>query len=166
MNAEHSVAPSIASQLPRLLHAPSPQQGSASPTSSGPEPAHLQEVPTISIVDDDPSVRVAMDSLVRSLGYAARTFACAAEFLQSPHVASTACVIADVAMPGMTGIEMQDALIEEGYRLPIIFITAFPKEPMRKRALDAGAVCFLSKPFAARSMIDCLDAALEGRAAP
>src|SRR5262249_36155314 len=120
--------------------------------------------PTISIVDDDPSVRVATESLVRSLGFAACTFASAAEFLQSPDLSATACVIADVAMPGMTGIEMQDALIDRGYRLPVVFITAFPEERARQRALDAGAVCFLSKPFAAHSMIDCLDAALRRRA--
>jgi FixJ family two-component response regulator len=124
----------------------------------------LREVPTISIVDDDASVRAATESLVRSLGYAARTFASAAEFLQSPDVASTACVIADVAMPGMSGIEMQDVLLQQGHRLSIIFMTAFPDEGTRTRALNAGAICFLSKPFAARSMIRCLAAALQGRA--
>jgi len=99
---------------------------------------------------------------VRSLGFTARTFASAAEFLRSPYVEATGCVIADVAMPDMSGVEMQDALIERGSRLPIIFITAFPEERTRTRALNAGAVCFLSKPFDARSMIDCLDKALDG----
>lgn len=126
----------------------------------------MQEIPTISIVDDDASVRVATESLVRSLGYVACTFASAAEFLRSPHLGTTACVIADVAMPGMTGIEMQEVLITQGRRVPIIFITAFPEERMRKRALEAGAVCFLSKPFDARSMIECLGAALDEKAEP
>jgi FixJ family two-component response regulator len=122
----------------------------------------VREAPTISIVDDDASVRAATESLVRSLGFTARTFASAAEFLCSPYLEATACVIADVAMPDMSGVEMQDALIERGSRLPVIFITAFPEERTRKRALDAGAVGFLSKPFDACTMIDCLDKALGG----
>jgi FixJ family two-component response regulator len=124
----------------------------------------VQEVPIISIIDDDDSVRVATKSLVRSLGFGAHTFASAAEFLQSPYLDDTACVITDVAMPGMSGIDMQDALIERGYRMPVIFITAFPEQRARERALNAGAIGFLSKPFDGRAMIECLRTALERNA--
>jgi FixJ family two-component response regulator len=124
----------------------------------------VREAPIIAIVDDDPSVRTATASLVRSLGLAARTFASATEFLQSPDVDATACVIADVAMPGMSGIEMQDLLIRQGSCPPIIFMTAFPEERAREKALNAGAVDFLGKPFDARKMIECLGKALDGRA--
>jgi FixJ family two-component response regulator len=115
----------------------------------------------ISIIDDDPSVRVATNRLVRSLGYAAHTFASADGFLQSPHVNDTACVIADVQMPGMSGIELQSHLIAQGCSVPIIFITAFPEESIRARALKAGAVCFLSKPFDGTILIECIDTALK-----
>jgi FixJ family two-component response regulator len=114
-----------------------------------------------SIIDDDPSVRVATNRLVRSLGYAAHTFASADGFLQSPHVNDTACVIADVQMPGMSGIELQSHLIAQGCSVPMIFITAFPEESIRSRALKAGAVCFLSKPFDGTILIECIDIALK-----
>jgi FixJ family two-component response regulator len=120
----------------------------------------VHESPTISIVDDDPSVRTATENWVRSLGLSARTFASAQEFLRSPYVGDTACVISDVAMPGMSGIEMQGALIEQGYRIPVIFVTAISDEGARERALNAGAIGFLAKPFDGRSLIACLDKAL------
>jgi len=115
----------------------------------------------ISIIDDDASVRVATNRLVRSLGYVAHTFASADGFLQSPHVNDTACVIADVQMPGMSGIELQSHLIAQGRSVPMIFITAFPEESIRSRALKAGAVCFLSKPFDGTILIECIDIALK-----
>ena len=121
----------------------------------------MPQVPLISIIDDDPSVRVATNRLVRSLGYAAHTFASADGFLQSPHVNETACVIADVQMPGMSGIELQSHLIAQGRSVPMIFITAFPEESIRSRALKAGAVCFLSKPFDGTILIECIDIALK-----
>jgi FixJ family two-component response regulator len=120
----------------------------------------LPEVPAISIIDDDISVRIAISRLVRSLGYAARAYASADEFLKSQHVDDTWCVIADVQMPGMTGIELQEALKVQGHSLPIIFVTAFPEETIRARALKDGAVCFLSKPFDGSVLIDCIDSAL------
>lgn len=120
----------------------------------------MQKNSVISIVDDDDSVRLAIESLLRSLGYAAHTFASAQEFLQSPCANETACVIADIQMPGMSGIDMQAVLLQRGYTLPIIFITAFPDERIRERALTAGALCVLSKPFDARTMIECLEKAL------
>ena len=121
----------------------------------------MPRVPLISIIDDDASVRVATNRLVRSLGYVAHTFASADGFLQSPHVNDTACVIADVQMPGMSGIELQSRLIAEGRSVPMIFITAFPEESIRSRALKAGAICFLSKPFDGTILIECIDIALK-----
>jgi len=115
----------------------------------------------ISIIDDDASVRIATNRLVRSLGYVAHTFASADGFLQSPHVNDTACVIADVQMPGMSGIELQSHLIAKGCSVPMIFITAFPEASIRSRALKAGAVCFLSKPFDGTILIECIDIALK-----
>ena len=116
----------------------------------------------ISIIDDDASVRAATYRLVRSLGYVAHTFASADAFLRSSQLNDTCCVIADVHMPGMSGIELQNLLKTQGHRLPIIFITAFPEDSVRARALEAGATCFLSKPFDAQILIKHLDAALKG----
>jgi FixJ family two-component response regulator len=115
----------------------------------------------ISIIDDDASVRAATYRLVRSLGYVAHTFASADAFLRSSQLNDTCCVIADVQMPGMSGIELQNLLQTQGHRLPIIFITAFPEASVRAQALGAGAACFLSKPFDARTLIKYLDAAVK-----
>jgi FixJ family two-component response regulator len=100
---------------------------------------------------------------VRSLGFVARTFASAQDFLRSPRLEETACLILDVQMPGMTGVDLQDVLLKGGYRIPIIFITAFPEDRVRDRVLRAGAVSFLIKPFDGRKMIDCLQVALQKR---
>jgi FixJ family two-component response regulator len=118
----------------------------------------------ISVIDDDTSVRVATDSLLRSLGYTVNTFVSAEEFLQSPHFNDTLCVIADVQMPTMSGIELQTLLLARGHRVPFIFITGFPEESIRARALRAGAICFLTKPFDRIALIKCLDRALGGNA--
>ena len=120
----------------------------------------MGQVPVISIIDDDASVRLATNRLVRSLGYITHAFASADEFLRSPQVNATSCVIADIHMPGMDGVELQSYLRAQGSRLPIIFITAFPDESIRARALEGGAVCFLAKPFDATTLIKCLDVAL------
>ncbi len=114
----------------------------------------------ISIVDDDASVREATRRLVKSLGLSAVTFASAEEFLQSDRMNDTACLIADVQMPGVSGVELQSLLIARGDRTPIIFVTAFPEERTRARALDAGAVGFLAKPFDEQCLIRHLDTAL------
>ena len=116
----------------------------------------------ISIIDDDASVRVATHRLVRSLGHVAHTFASADDFLRSSQLNDTSCVIADVHMPGMSGVELQNLLKTQGHRLPILFITAFPAESVRAQALEAGAACFLSKPFDAQILIKHLDAAVKG----
>jgi FixJ family two-component response regulator len=114
----------------------------------------------VCIIDDDESVRTATMCFVRSLGYLAHAFASAEEFLQSPYVGETVCLIVDVQMPRMSGLELQSRLRTEGVRIPIIFITAYPEERTKARALDAGAICFLDKPFDSKTLIDCLDIAL------
>ena len=117
----------------------------------------------ISIVDDDASVREAMFGLVRSLGFDAATFSSAEDFLQSDQLARTLCLITDVQMPGLSGVELQSCLISRGRPIPIIFITAFPEERIEARVRQAGAIGFLSKPFDDETLIECLDRALKGR---
>jgi len=119
-------------------------------------------VPLISIVDDDGFVRESTKGLVRSMGYAAETFVSAEEFLRSNRAADTACLISDIQMPGMNGADLQDQLIADAQRTPIIFVTAFPDEDIRARVLKAGAFGFLTKPFKDESLIECLDKALVG----
>jgi FixJ family two-component response regulator len=121
----------------------------------------VSEVPVISIIDDDESVRTATGSLVRSLGYVVHSFASAAEFLHSAHVRDTSCLISDVQMPKMGGLELQRHLRDGGYHIPIIFITAFPDAEKEARALKAGAVCFLNKPFDGVTLLRCLAEALQ-----
>jgi FixJ family two-component response regulator len=120
----------------------------------------LRRRPVISVVDDDASIRAAADSLLRSRGYSVGTFASAAEFLASRQLDETSCVITDVRMPDMSGVELQTALRNQGCSTPFIFITAFPAESARQRALHDGAVCFLSKPFDAPTLIRCVEEAL------
>ena len=115
----------------------------------------------ISIVDDDESVREATKCLVRSLGYDAATFCSAEEFLGSGHVTVTACLITDVQMPGLSGVDLQHRLIADGHCLPVIFITAFPDEQIRRRVLKAGAIGYLDKPFSEDHLIEYLNVALK-----
>jgi FixJ family two-component response regulator len=121
----------------------------------------LSKPPLVAIIDDDESVRVTTDSLVRSFGYAVHTFASAEEFLRSSRLDDFACVIADVQMPGMSGVELQDQLRAQGYPVPFIFFTAFPDENIRAQALAAGAICYLTKPFDGDSLVRCFQAALK-----
>ena len=120
----------------------------------------MSTAPIISIVDDDESVRAAVSSLVRSLGYQSCVFSSAEEFLTSPQLNDTSCVIADVQMPGMNGMELQDALAVRRPHIPVIFITAFPADSLRQRAEAAGAAGFFSKPVDSQMIIHCLDDAL------
>jgi FixJ family two-component response regulator len=120
----------------------------------------LSELPVISIIDDDASVRTATQNLIRSLGYSVHMFASAEAFLDSPQLNSTSCVIADVQMPDMNGVDLQYHLRSRGYCMPFIFISAFPEEAIRQRALRDGAKCFLAKPFDGCVLIDCLNTAL------
>jgi FixJ family two-component response regulator len=120
----------------------------------------MRSATLISIVDDDESIREATKGLVRSLGYQAVTFASAEEFLQSDSVDDTSCLITDVQMPGLSGMDLQRGLIARGAKMPTIFITAFPEEGTRLRALAAGAFGYLGKPFSEESLVTCLDKAL------
>lgn len=120
-------------------------------------------VPLISIVDDDPSIRSAMENLVKSIGFDARSFHSADQYLKSPGRRETSCIVSDVQMPGINGLDLQRNLAAEEDRTPIIFITAFPHPDIQRRALDAGAVCFLSKPFDGQKLINCIEDALQGR---
>lgn len=119
----------------------------------------------IAIIDDDESFRRATTNFIRSLGYGTAAFDSAEAFLESDRIHDTDCLITDVQMPGMTGIELQGQLIAQGHRLPVIFITAFPEIKARAQALAAGAVGFLAKPFNDQGLIQCLDEALAARSA-
>ena len=123
----------------------------------------MSKVQIVSIIDDDASVRIAMEGLVRSAGLVAFMFESAEDFLRSPRVDDSACLITDVQMPGMSGLDLQDRLIAQGSRIPIIFITAYPEQDIRRRAQAAGAIAFLEKPFDGGSMIKLLRAALAAK---
>jgi FixJ family two-component response regulator len=114
----------------------------------------------ISVIDDDRSVREAVESLVRSLGYQAVTFTSAEEYLGSDRINDSECVITDIQMPGMTGLDLQDRLIADGYRRPIIFMSALAAEDVGANAVRTSASRFLKKPFSGERLIDCLDWAL------
>jgi len=121
----------------------------------------LQDAPIISIIDDDESMRCAVKSLVTSLGFGAYTFASAEKFLQSPRLDDTSCLVTDLQMPGLSGVELQKLLAAQGRRMPIIFMTAFLEERMRARAMEAGALGFLSKPFESETLIKLIGKAIE-----
>jgi FixJ family two-component response regulator len=116
--------------------------------------------PLISIVDDDESIREAIRGLMRSLGYSVEAVASAQEFLSSRHVSRTSCLIADMQMPGMTGLELHRHLLASGTPVPTILITAFPDNAARERALAAGVVGYLSKPFDEDDLLACVRSAL------
>ncbi len=115
----------------------------------------------ISIVDDDAFTREAIGDLLQSLGYRTVTFLSAEQFLDSGRVGEVACLITDLQMPGMNGLDLQNRLLAAGYDMPVIFISAFPDERVQTRALNAGAFAFLSKPFLQATLIGCIDAVLE-----
>jgi len=125
----------------------------------------LPKRPVIAIVDDDESVREALTSLIRSLGYAAVAFECAEDLLKSKRRRRVSCVIADVQMPGMTGFELHDRLIASGEAIPTILITAFPDERARERALQAGVIGYLTKPFSEGELLACILSTLGRREA-
>jgi FixJ family two-component response regulator len=114
----------------------------------------------ISIVDDDESVREATRGLMMSLGYTAAAFPTAEDFLQSSEVRQTSCLIADVNMPGMSGLDLHRHLSAAGTPLPTILITAYPDDKIRQGALNAGVICYLSKPFDEGDLLSCLSTAL------
>jgi FixJ family two-component response regulator len=112
--------------------------------------------PLISVVDDDESMREAIKGLMKSLGYTSQAFASAEEFLNSRQLLRTSCLIADVQMPGMTGLELHRHLVASGKSVPTILITAFPDDSARDRALGDGVVCYLSKPFDENELLACI----------
>ena len=120
----------------------------------------MPALPTISIIDDDASFRRAAARLMRSLGHNVASFCSAEEFLQSGLVDNTKCVISDVQMPGMSGIELQNHLLDRGYTLPIIFVTAYPESSARAQALASGALGFFNKTFNEQDLISCVARAL------
>lgn len=120
----------------------------------------------IAIIDDDESVRVATESLVRSFGFKTSVFASAEAFLASSRIQETRCVITDVQMPTMSGLELFDVLRTRGAAPPVIFITSFPEERVRRRAQEAGAAGFLAKPFDADTIMGFVFEALKGQPHP
>jgi FixJ family two-component response regulator len=115
----------------------------------------------VAVVEDDDSVREATKHLLQLLGYATASFASAEDFLNSGRVHDTACLVTDVRLPGMSGVELQSRLLLDGHRIPVIFVTSFPEETIRARVLRDGALGYLSKPLQEQSLIDCLDQALK-----
>ena len=120
----------------------------------------------VSVVEDDQYFRESMRRLMRSLGYAVEVFPSAADFLASPRLVETACLIADVHMPAMTGVELHKHLMEVGYAIPTILVTAYPNDADRARALNDGVVCYLRKPVDEKHLMRCLRVALHSAAPP
>jgi FixJ family two-component response regulator len=118
-------------------------------------------VPIISIVDDDDFFRNSLDNLIRSVGFRVQGFSSAESFLNSDQVRDTACLILDVRMPGMSGLELQRQLVAAQWGIPIIFVTAYGDDDARARALAAGAVAFLSKPCREEDLLHAIEAALK-----
>ncbi|HEU4837593.1 MAG TPA: response regulator [Pyrinomonadaceae bacterium] len=115
----------------------------------------------ISIVDDDDSVRIALKSLIDSVGFRAEVFGSGEEFLKSPYLSKTDCLIADVRMPGMSGLELQERLHAAGSTVPIVFISAHDDKDARARGLREGAIAFLQKPFSEDSLLGAITAGLD-----
>jgi FixJ family two-component response regulator len=115
----------------------------------------------VMIVDDDESVRRAARRLIRSYGYAVETFVSADDFLAAGRLSETACLVLDVQMPGLNGLELQSRLVAEGHPVSIIFITAFDDENARAQALKAGALSYLVKPFEEADLLNSINLALQ-----
>jgi FixJ family two-component response regulator len=123
----------------------------------------VPQTPLLTCVEDDPSVREAIKGLLVALGFAAEVFSSAEEFIQSSRLSETSCLITDVQLRGMSGIELQHHLAALGHRIPTIVITAFPDERIRTQALSAGAVCILYKPINMDELVNCIGSALNRR---
>ena len=121
----------------------------------------MPNAPLISVVEDDQPFRNSLRMLIASLGYTVEAFSSAADFLASPVFAETACLVADVHMPAMTGVELYRHLCQAGYAIPTILITAHPDDAVRTRALKDGVVCYLRKPVDDGHLVHCLHSALE-----
>jgi FixJ family two-component response regulator len=120
----------------------------------------MARAPIVSIVDDEDSLRITLASLLRSAGFQALTFASAEAFLTSTEARASACVILDMRMVGMNGLELQRQIMATNWRVPIIFITSYVDDDVRARALEAGAVEFLPKPLRAEKLLNALEVAL------
>jgi FixJ family two-component response regulator len=125
--------------------------------------ARMPKKHLISIVDDDESVQASTMDLVTSMGFAAKIFPHAEAFLASEQVQSTDCLIADMRMPGMTGLELYSRLVQAGKAIPTILLTAFPDERDRMRARQSGVTCYLAKPFNDEDLLVCVRSALGSR---
>ena len=121
----------------------------------------MPRVQLISIVDDDDALRNSLDDLIRSIGFRTQGFPSAEAFLSSDQACDTACLILDVRMPGMNGLELQRQMVAANWRIPIIFITSHADDGARERALEAGAVAVLYKPFHEEELLHAIDAALK-----
>ena len=117
--------------------------------------------PAIAVVDDDEAVRESTTDLLRALGFIAKAFPSADDFLRSNRIRITSCLIADVQMPGMSGLELYGRLIAAGNPIPTILITAYPDENIRARALSAGVTGYLVKPFSEKALLDCINLTLK-----
>jgi FixJ family two-component response regulator len=120
----------------------------------------------VSVVEDDRFFRESMCRLMRSMGYTVANFSSAAEFLASPRLAETACLIADIHMPAMTGLELYRRLIDTGHAIPAILVTAFPNEIDKARALNDGVVCYMRKPVDEEHLTRCVHEALGSASSP
>ncbi len=120
----------------------------------------MPPVPVIAVVDDDPAIREAMDDLIMSFGYECRLFVSAEQFLESKQQADIDCIVVDVKMPGLSGIELQSELNRRGNPPPMIFVTSYQDERTRNAALNGGALAFLGKPVNIVSLIGCLESVL------
>jgi len=120
----------------------------------------MPEGPLIAVVDDDRSIRNATQDLLKAAGFSISIFGNAISFLDSPLRASVACLVTDMRMPGMTGLELHEHLAASGAGIPTIIITAHPEELTRERAREAGVTCFLTKPFAPDELLECVRKAL------
>ena len=123
----------------------------------------MDNLPLVSVVDDDESVRESLPDFLRQFGFAAEAFPSAEAFLASDVVGTTSCLLLDIAMPGMSGPELQEELIRRRQEIPIVFITAHGDSTVRPRLLERGAVECLSKPFSEVALLDALNAALPKR---
>jgi len=123
----------------------------------------LSGQPLIAIIDDDKSFRDSMRRLLKSLGYTAAVFPSAAEFLASPQLAKTACLVADVQMPAMTGVELYTHLLKIGHPIPTILVTAYPDDGVQERMRTLGVECYLRKPLEEADLIGCLVCAFARR---
>jgi len=132
----------------------------ASPSGYRPSMGPRQKA-LIAIVDDDESVRCAVQGVLKSNGYESRSFSSAGEFLESGQQRVASCLITDVRMPGMSGLELQARLAEAGCKIPIVFLTAYGDPRMRSQAMKAGAIVFLGKPFDAKVLLDSVRSALK-----